>query len=88
MPTDGDPLVVPVSGTPGLYIHLGRLLYERRMSLAEFSRRIGIKDDNVRVLRDGGSKAIRFRNMAAICEVLECQPGDLMTYEPPDHDGP
>ncbi|WP_336705622.1 helix-turn-helix transcriptional regulator [Micrococcus terreus] len=59
-------------------------LARRKMSVGEFAERVGITPANVAVLKNGRAKAIRFSTLESICEVLECQPGDLMEWEPDD----
>ena len=54
------------------------------MSVGEFAERVGITPANVAVLKNGRAKAIRFSTLESICEVLECQPGDLLEWEPDD----
>ncbi len=59
-------------------------LARRKMSVGEFAERVGITPANVAVLKNGRAKAIRFSTLESICEVLECQPGDLLEWEPDD----
>jgi putative transcriptional regulator len=66
-----------------IVVRLDEKLYERRMTLTELSERIGITLANLSILKTGKAKAIRFSTLEAICAVLECQPGDLLAYEPP-----
>ncbi|MER8070696.1 helix-turn-helix transcriptional regulator [Streptomyces sp. NPDC094034] len=63
-------------------IHLDRLLVERGMTLTELSAQVGITVVNLSVLKNGRAKAIRFSTLSRICEVLRCQPGDLITHDP------
>ena len=62
--------------------NLDVMLAKRKMSLTELSERIGITMANLSILKKGKAKAIRFSTLEAICEVLECQPGDILSYEP------
>ena len=55
-------------------------LARRKMSVGEFSERVGLTPANVAVLKNGRAKAIRFSTLEAICRVLECQPGDLLEW--------
>ncbi len=64
-------------------IDLDEILYQRRMTLTELGDRVGITLANLSILKTGKAKAIRFSTLEAICNVLECQPGDLIRYEPP-----
>ncbi|MFM2410640.1 MAG: hypothetical protein RL481_1468 [Pseudomonadota bacterium] len=62
-------------------IELDEILYQRRMTLTELGDRVGITLANLSILKTGKAKAIRFSTLEAICEALECQPGDLIRYE-------
>jgi len=57
-------------------------LARRKMSVGEFAEAIGITPANVAVLKNGRAKAVRFATLDAICRVLDCQPGDVLRYEP------
>ncbi|MFZ5744286.1 MAG: helix-turn-helix domain-containing protein [Pseudomonadota bacterium] len=65
-----------------IVIKLDDLLYQRRMTLTELAERVDITLANLSILKTGKAKAIRFSTLEAICEVLECQPGDLIGYQP------
>ena len=52
------------------------------MSVGELADRVGITPANLAVLKNGRAKAVRFTTLAALCEALECQPGDLLRWEP------
>lgn len=75
MPADED-------GGHAIGVHLDRLLSERGMTLIELSARVGVTNVNLSVLKNGRAKAIRFTTLTRICEVLDCQPGDLLSYRP------
>lgn len=62
-------------------VHLDRILLERKVSLTELSERVGITIANLSVLKTGRAKAIRFSTLEAICDALECQPGELLSYK-------
>lgn len=62
-------------------INLDVELAKRKMSLTELSQAIGISMTNLSLLKTGKVKAIRFSTLEAICEVLQCQPGDILVYE-------
>lgn len=64
-------------------VHLGRLLEERGMTLAELAERVGVTVVNLSILKNGRARAVRFTTLTAICEVLDCQPGDLLTLDEP-----
>lgn len=63
-------------------VHLDRLLAERGMTLTELSERVGVTVVNLSVLKNGRARAIRFSTLTALCEVLRCQPGDLLSHVP------
>jgi putative transcriptional regulator len=64
-----------------IFVKLDDLLHERRMTLTELAERIDITLANLSILKTGKAKAIRFSTLEAICEVLGCQPGDLLGFE-------
>ena len=57
------------------------MLARRKMSVGELADRVGITPANLAVLKNGRAKAVRFATLAALCEALECQPGDLLRWE-------
>ena len=63
-------------------VHLDELLHARRMTLTELAARVDITIANLSVLKTGKAKAIRFSTLEAICAALECQPGDLLAFDP------
>ena len=63
-------------------VHLDRVLAERRMSLTELADRVGVTIANLSILKTGKARAIRFSTLDALCRELDCQPGDLVAYEP------
>jgi putative transcriptional regulator len=65
-----------------IIVKLDDVLYARRITLTELSGRIGITLANLSVLKTGKARAVRFSTLDAICRALECQPGDLLHYEP------
>jgi putative transcriptional regulator len=71
-----------------IHVKLDRLLLERRMSLTELADRVGVTIANLSILKTGKARAVRFSTLAALCRELQCQPGDLMIFEPgPADDG-
>ena len=64
-----------------IMVKLDDLLHDRRMTLTELAERVGLTLANLSILKTGKAKAIRFTTLAAICRELECQPGDLLSYE-------
>lgn len=63
-----------------IVVKLDELLHERRMTLTELADRIDITLANLSILKTGKARAIRFSTLEAICEVLSCQPGDLLEF--------
>lgn len=61
-----------------ILVRLDDLLHDRRMTLTELAERIDITLANLSILKTGKARAIRFSTLEAICEVLACQPGDLL----------
>ncbi|MBF8184210.1 helix-turn-helix transcriptional regulator [Nonomuraea sp. K274] len=68
--------------THAITVHLDRLLTERGMTLTELADRVGVTVVNLSILKNGRAKAIRFTTLTKICEALDCQPGDLLSYHP------
>ncbi len=62
-------------------VNLDLLLVKRKMSLTELSEKVGVTIANLSILKQNHAKAIRFSTLEAICEALECQPGDVLEYE-------
>jgi putative transcriptional regulator len=67
---------------PKVVVHLDRLLEERGMTLTELAQRVDITVVNLSILKNGRARAIRFSTLGALCEALDCQPGDLLGYGP------
>ena len=67
-------------------VNLDRVLLERRMSLTELAQRVGITLANLSILKTGKARAVRFSTLDALCRELDCQPADILVYEP-DEDG-
>lgn len=63
-------------------VQLDRVLLDRRMSLTELADRVGVTIANLSILKTGKARAVRFSTLAALCRELDCQPGDLLVYEP------
>lgn len=62
-------------------ISLDEMLAHRGMSLTDLSQRVGITLANLSILKTGKAKAVRFSTLEAICDVLDCQPGEIMRFE-------
>ena len=69
-----------------IIVNLDVMMARRKMSLNELSERVGITIANLSILKTGKAKAVRFTTLAALCKALDCQPGDLLEYQP-DSDG-
>ena len=65
-----------------IVVKLDDMLHARRMTLTELGDRIGITLANLSILKTGKARAVRFSTLEAICEVMQCQPGDLLEYAP------
>jgi putative transcriptional regulator len=63
-------------------VQLDKMLSQRRMSLTELADRVGVTLANLSILKTGKARAIRFSTLDALCRELDCQPGDLLAYEP------
>lgn len=64
-----------------IIVNLDVMMAKRKMSLNELSEKVNLTLSNLSILKTGKAKAIRFSTLEAICEVLECQPGDILEYE-------
>ena len=64
-----------------IIVNLDIMLAKRKLRSKELAERIGITEVNVSLLKSGRVKGMRFETLAKICEVLECQPGDLLEYK-------
>ena len=64
-----------------IVVNLDVLLAKRKMTSLELAHRIGMTQANLSILKTGKAKAVRFSTMEAICRELECQPGDLFSFE-------
>ena len=62
-------------------VNLDVMLAKRKMSMTELSEKVGITMANLSILKTGKAKAVRFSTLEAICEALECQPGDILSYK-------
>ncbi|MFZ2528821.1 MAG: helix-turn-helix transcriptional regulator [Rhodococcus sp. (in: high G+C Gram-positive bacteria)] len=67
-----------------IVVDIDVMLARRKMAVGTLAARIGITPANLAVLKNGRAKGVRLRTLAALCEVLECQPGDLLRWEPDD----
>lgn len=65
----------------GISVKLDRVMLDRGMSLTELSERVGVTIANLSILKTGKAKAIRFSTLEAICKELDCQPGDILSFD-------
>ena len=63
-----------------IIVNLDVVMAKRKISLNELSDKVGITNANLSILKTGKAKAVRFSTLEKICEVLECQPGDILQY--------
>ncbi|GHU64906.1 transcriptional regulator [Clostridia bacterium] len=66
----------------GIIVNLDVMMAKRKISSGDLAALIGITPANLSILKTNKAKAIRFSTLEAICQVLDCQPGDLLEYEP------
>jgi putative transcriptional regulator len=69
-----------------IIVNVDVMLARRKMRLNELAERVGITAQNLSVLKTGRARAIRFSTLEKLCEVLDCQPGDLFAFEGPAED--
>ena len=69
-----------------IVVNLDVMLAKRKMRSKDLAERIGITEQNVSLLKSGKVKGVRFETLENICEVLQCQPGDLLEYRPEAED--
>ena len=67
-----------------IILRLDRVMADRKMSLNELSEKVGVANVNLSKLKNGHVSAIRFSTLEAICDVLDCQPGDILEYQRED----
>jgi putative transcriptional regulator len=65
-----------------IIVTLDVMMARRKMSLNELAQRVGVSTVNLSILKNEKAKGVRFETLAAICNALDCQPGDLLTYVP------
>jgi len=67
-------------------VNLDKVLVDRRISLTELAERVGITLANLSILKTGKARAVRFSTLSALCRELDCQPADILVYEPDQED--
>ena len=65
-----------------IVVNLDVMLARRKMRSRELAERVGITEQNISLLKSGKVRGVRFDTLEAICEVLQCQPGDILEYRP------
>ena len=65
-----------------IILRLDRVMVDRKMSLNELSEKAGVSNVNLSKMKNGKISAIRFSTLEAICDALDCQPGDILEYDP------
>jgi putative transcriptional regulator len=73
---------MPPESEHRIAVHLDRLLEERGMTLTELAERVDVTVVNLSILKNGRARAVRFSTLTALCEALDCQPGELLGYQP------
>jgi putative transcriptional regulator len=71
----------PQASEHRIAVHLDQLLEQRGMTLTELSERVDVTIVNLSILKNGRARAIRFSTLTALCEALDCQPGDLLSHK-------
>ena len=64
-----------------IILRLDRVMADRKIGLNELSEKVGVANVNLSKLKNGHVSAIRFSTLEALCDVLDCQPGDILEYE-------
>ena len=72
----------------GIVINLDVMMAKRKKGLKEFAAEVDITMANLSILKNNKAKAVRFSTLEAICRALDCQPGDILIYEPEKGDDP
>lgn len=65
-----------------IIVNLDVMMAKRKVSLTDLAARIGITNANLSILKNNKARAIRFSTLEALCRELDCQPGDILAYEP------
>ena len=67
-----------------IIVNIDVMLAKRKMKVGELASLIGITNANLSILKNGKAKAVRLETLNAICKALDCQPGDILSFEPDD----
>ena len=65
-----------------IIVNVDIMLARRKMSSGELAEKVGITQANLSILKTGKAKAVRFSTLSALCKALDCQPGDILEYQP------
>ena len=65
-----------------IVVNIDMMLARRKMTSGELAEKVGISATNLSILKTGKARAIRFTTLEALCNALDCQPGDILSYEP------
>jgi putative transcriptional regulator len=65
-----------------ILVNLDVLMAERKLAVGELAAQVGITPANLSILKNGRAKAVRFSTLAALCQALDCQPGDILAWRP------
>jgi len=65
-----------------IIVNVDVMLSRRKMSSGELAEKVGITQANLSILKTGKAKAVRFSTLSALCKALDCQPGDILEYQP------
>ncbi len=69
-----------------IIVNVDIMLARRKMSSGELAEKVGITQANLSILKTGKAKAVRFSTLSALCKALDCQPGDILEYQPGEED--
>ena len=69
-----------------IIVNIDVMMARRKMSSGELAEKVGITAANLSILKTGKAKAVRFTTLSALCKALDCQPGDILEYEPGEED--
>ena len=69
-----------------IIVNVDVMLAKRKMSSGELAEKVGITAANLSILKTGKAKAVRFSTLSALCKALDCQPGDILEYQPGDEE--
>ena len=71
----------------GIVVNLDVMMAKRKMSLGELAQKVDITMANLSILKNNKARAVRYSTLEAICKALDCQPGDILEYEPDGEEG-